>query len=374
MACIKEDSATSSTSPTSKECGTTVKNSQFTLTDIKNAVTAGVLSEESFERLENFLAEQSGDAAETEKFTLFRGMNDIFIALGVIALSIGWFILWGMLTNSPAFWIVPLVAISTYVAMAEYIAGKLKASLPSIAIMGALGVTIMLYAIALYMSFAGPADGVSDLDDIVSFGKRSMNVLVIVSLIGFAFQVAFFLRYRLPVSFALIAAAIVGVVWSATTALIGPALTPYMPILITATGLLLLILAVFLDCRDPNRVNGWAECAFWLYVMGAPMTIHSVAAAFNATAWVMVPVIVIAMLFSLIVDRRSPIISALAYVGYLLSAGLENAAIDRSVTIVLVCFIIGGLVMAFGVGWQKARQILLAPFEAHPWRRYLPPS
>tara|TARA_R110002049_G_scaffold75862_6_gene195137 strand:+ start:28848 stop:29903 length:1056 start_codon:yes stop_codon:yes gene_type:complete len=351
-----------------------VENRQFTLADIRNAISAGVISEESFAKLESFLTAQSHQAAETEKFTLFRGMNDIFIALGVVALSVGWFILWGMLIASPAFWVAPLLAIVAYVALAEYIAGKLKASLPSIAIMISLGVTIMLYAVALYMSFAVQSDAASSLEEIAEFGKRSVNVLVVVSLIGFAFQVGFFLRYRLPVSFALIAAGILGVMWSGLTALIGPDIANYQHALITVTGLLVLGLGVYIDSRDPDRINGWAECAFWLYVMGAPMTIHSVAIAFEASAWVMVPVIIIAMLFSLIVDRRSPIISALIYVGYLLQSGFEGVAIDPSVTVVLVCFIIGGLVMAFGVGWQKARHVILNPFEDHAWRRYLPPS
>ena len=88
----------------------------------------------------------------------------------------------------------------------------------------------------------------------------------------------------------------------------------------------------------------------------------------------MIPVIIVAMVLSLILDRRSPIISGLIYVGYLLQSGFEGAEIDPSMTIVLVCFIVGGLVMAFGVGWQRARHILLAPFEHHPLRRYLPPS
>lgn len=351
-----------------------VQNRQFTLDDIRTAISAGALSEESFARLETFLMAQSHDAVETEKFTLFRGMNDIFIALGVVALSIGWFILWGMLGGSPAFWGAPLLAIVGYVALAEYIAGKLKATLPSIAIMASLGATIMLYALALFMPFYNTGTGLSTLESIIEFGQDSANIAVLVAVIGFAFQVGFFLRYRLPVSFALIAAGILGVAWAALSAAMGPAIADYLNVLITATGLLLLILAVFIDSRDPNRINGWAECAFWLYVMGAPMTIHSVAIAFEASAWVMVPVIVLAMLFSLVVDRRSPIISSLIYVGYLLQSGFEGVAIAPSVTIVLVCFIIGGLVMAFGVGWQKARQLILAPFADHAWRRHLPPS
>lgn len=122
-----------------------MKNNQFTLADIRNAVSAGVLSEEAFARLEGYLtaqSPQSPQSPETEKFTLFRGMNDIFIALGIAALTIGWFVLWGLLANGPAFWIAPPLAMIGYVALAEYIAGKLKASLPSIAIMGALGADI----------------------------------------------------------------------------------------------------------------------------------------------------------------------------------------------------------------------------------------
>ncbi|MBO6802293.1 MAG: hypothetical protein JJ893_03390, partial [Thalassospira sp.] len=84
-----------------------MKNNQFTLADIRNAVSAGVLSEEAFSRLEGYLAKQAQESPETEKFTLFRGMNDIFIALGICALTIGWFVLWGLLANGPAFWIAP---------------------------------------------------------------------------------------------------------------------------------------------------------------------------------------------------------------------------------------------------------------------------
>ena len=351
-----------------------MKNNQYSLADIEAAVSAGVLDRAAYVTLAQFLTSHAPEAIETEKFTLFRGMNDIFLALGITVLSIGWFILWGLYSNDAVFWIAPLVAMAGFVVLAEYVAGKLKATLPSIVIMVSLCATLMIYAVMLYMRMVGTSAEFFNLDDVWSFGSTSVNTALLVAIIGFAFQVGFFLRYRLPVSFALIAFGIVGVLWSLLLTAFGQSLNQYLDYMITLTGLLLLALGVVVDTKDPKRVNGWAECAFWLYVIGAPMTIHSVAALFDAAALVMIPVIIIAMLFSLFLDRRSPIISGLIYVGYLANSGFNQAAIDPSITVALVCFVVGGLVMAFGFGWQKARHIVLSPFEDQNWRRYLPPT
>ncbi len=351
-----------------------VKDNRYSLADIKEAVSEGALSHDAFDRLETFLTSHSQEALETEKFTLFRGMNDIFLALGITVLSIGWFILWGLLTNSTIFWIAPLVAIAGFTALAEYVAGKLKATLPSSIIMVSLCATIMIYLVALYMFLAGKSENIFNLDDVWDFTQQSVNVVVLIAITGFAFQVGFFIRYRLPISFALIAFGIVGVIWSLLLAWFGQPLNQYINYLVTLTGLLLLILAVIVDTKDPKRVNGWAECAFWLYVIGAPMTIHSVAAMVDTATLIMIPVLIAAMLFSLAFDRRSPIISSLIYVGYLVNSGFNHASIDPSMTVALVCFIVGALVIAFGFGWNKARQFILAPFEHKTWRSYLPPT
>ena len=141
-----------------------MKNNQYSLADIEEAVSAGVLDREAYIALAQYLTNHAPEAIETEKFTLFRGMNDIFLALGISVLSIGWFILWGLFSNSASFWIAPLAAMIGFVLLAEYVAGKLKATLPSIVIMVSLCATLMIYAVMIYMQAIGTSSEFFNLD------------------------------------------------------------------------------------------------------------------------------------------------------------------------------------------------------------------
>jgi len=191
---------------------------------------------------------------------------------------------------------------------------------------------------------------------------------------GFLFQVWFFNRYGLPISFALIALSILVTSLLLLQIIVGEeAFQDYLNPILAVTGCVVLGLAVFVDAKDPLRRNGWAECAFWLYVVGAPMLIHPTVSAVDYAYGVVIPLILIAVLVSLIIDRRSLIISSLIYLAYLVSAVFEVAELDASIAFVTACFTVGAVVLGLGFGWTAARRQIMGLLDPFPWRRYLPP-
>ena len=95
---------------------------------------------------------------------------------------------------------------------------------------------------------------------------------------GFLFQLGFFWCYRLPI-FALIALSILGVLWAVAQFVLGYDFIQ--------NNLMSVLWWAWPDAAGPACLCGYqrpaigameAECSFWLYVLGALATVHSIIA------------------------------------------------------------------------------------------------
>jgi hypothetical protein len=142
-------------------------------------------------------------------------------------------------------------------------------------------------------------------------------------------------------------------------------------------GAVALTMAVLLDLRDRERMTRNSAFAFWLYVAGAPMFLHPIYSAvvsslnplyvnsastsgqsFAAIAGVLF-VAAAACLFGLLLDRRSPIVASLLYLGIIIAWSARALSVSPQIQTALTLFILGVGVMLLGVWWKQARAAVL---------------
>lgn len=333
---------------------------------ISTAVARGIITQDQYTRLMAHLEGNDPALAEPEKFRLFQGMNDIFIFIGAIAISIAWFSFWlSLMEMTVVFLGLGAAGFAGFWLLAERVAGRMKSTLPSIVVMITLGLTLWFVVASLFgLNF-------QDGNDFTQGGAALAGYLAL-----FAGQMVFFWRFRLPISFALIALSLVGVFVLSVSAAMGHAfVAEYIYAITGVTGVILLILAVAIDLRDPLRKNGWAECAFWLYVMGSPMLIHSLMSRETSESFGLVLVLFAgAMMASLILDRRSPVISMLIYVGFSFAGLVEHVQAEANVMLMTGSFAIGVIVLATGFYWQRLRALVLKVLPDGRYKDLLPPA
>src|SRR5262249_26630110 len=145
-------------------------------------------------------------------------------------------------------------------------------------------------------------------------------------------------------------------------------------------------LAVRFDLKDPGRITRWSDFAFWSYVVGSPLFVHSlfitVLMQSDARDWIislqiwlaMVPLVLAVSFVGLLLNRRALILSTLAYLGFIVFRLLTTVLAGDVVTVSLVTLLlIGFYVTALGSRWTLVRRFIMARLPSFPWLRYLPP-
>jgi uncharacterized membrane protein YiaA len=126
-----------------------------------------------------------------------------------------------------------------------------------------------------------------------------------------------------------------------------------------------LIVAVWLDLQDRERATRKAAFAFWLYIVGAPLFLHPVYSAFTgvgesgAGVLGVLAVALVSCLFGLLLDRRSPIVASLSYLGVIIAWSAKALSLNPNAQIALTLFILGISVMLLGVWWKQSRASVL---------------
>jgi uncharacterized membrane protein YGL010W len=165
------------------------------------------------------------------------------------------------------------------------------------------------------------------------------------------------LRYRLPfLMLPLVSATGALAIWSLPW--------PHEITMIVA-GAAALTAAVLFDLSDRERMTRSGAFAFWLYVAGAPMFLHPIygsVTALGESALAIAAVLAVAAaacLFGLLLDRRSPIVASLLYLGVIIAWSAKALSVSPQLQTALTLFILGTGVMLLGVWWKQARAALL---------------
>ena len=340
--------------------------------DLEAAVAAGALAPEAADALRNYVhGARATPAVDEEHFRLLTGFNDIFVSIAAVILlvALGW------IGNSfgpridfdgPSPWGGLLVAGAAW-GLAEFFTRKRRMALPSILLLLAFVVSV---AETVGVSLA------------LMVGERALEdnetlIALLASASAAAGAVAAWFhwrRFKVPITVAAGAAALVGVVLGLIAYAIGDVeqLENIMLGLALVGGIAVFLTAMRWDGSDPRRETRRSDVAFWLHLLAAPLIVHPVFSLLgltdgNATVLEALTVLLVYVLLgltALAIDRRALLVSALAYVLWALSALFERfGAVELNVA--LTAFLIGSALLLLSAFWHGARRTVVKP---------LPPS
>ncbi len=347
--------------------------------DIRAAVAAGVLTEAQAARLlalaDSRRGAREGLSAGDEPFELFKGFNEIFIVVGLLILSFGW---WGAAAiyvgstlgdTVPRLVQVTLAGAFLLWGLSEYFVRRRRMVAPAItlSVLFAINATVGLVA-----GFSHPFMVAQE-----DYSSLPLPLALTVLALG-----VYWLRFRVPFALAMIAlsvfatALVLAAERAGTPADIGDVFLlsadgPFALITL-ATGLAVFAVAMGFDMSDPHRVTRRAANGFWLHVVAAPALVNTVAltllAREDATGQALLMAFLgLIALVALVIDRRSFLIAGAGYAVVLAATVFEA---DGGVVSVLA---LGAFLLLLGAGWERFRALLLRALPFLP-RDRLPPA
>lgn len=340
--------------------------------DLDSAVSEGLISDETAAALRLHALKRQGEAAlatpppesgEAEHFRLLSGFNDVFVvvALSVLLAALTWMAdeLAGTGNLPVQVLAIAVPALASWL-LSLYFVKRRRLALPGLALAAwfSLGISLGL----AFLLFEGKRRGLVDV--MVATVWPGLSLVATALLHGAVF--------RVPFNAALVA----GGVLLMFRALSGPFETWHQVLL----GLLLLGAAVALDASDRLRRSLRSDAAFWLHLVAAPVLVAGLFGLLGSTA---TPSMVLAalgvyaalVLVSLVLDRRAPLVSGLAYLLGAIAALFNTAGAvgDRGLALAGSALAIALALLLLAAGWRWARSLVLAPLPQRA-KDWLPPA
>ena len=320
--------------------------------DLEQAVSQSVITAEQASKLREIAQARVRQPHGTnERFNIVNNLAEIFVSIGQILFFIALFVFVGSYGANAAI-AIPIAGIVAGWAMAEFFARHRNMRWPAI---------VASIAAAACLAW---------LTAVLSGGLDGQNREALWKLAALAGAVSLglsLLRYRLPF--------LVLPFVSVSGALASFMLPWPREITMVVAGGAALAAAVILDLRDRERMTRKGQFAFWFYVAGAPMFLHPIYSSTTmlgqsgaAMAGVLV-IAAIACLFGLLLDRRSPIVASLIYLGVVIGWSAQALSVSPQIQFALVLFILGVGVMLLGVWWRQAREAVLGVLPSTLTRR-----
>jgi len=321
--------------------------------DLRDAVSAGAISEEASDALRGFVAQQRAmPAADEENFRLVNSFNDIFVTIAAVLLLVAMGGIGGFIAPGVG---GLLVAASAW-GLAEFFTRRRRMALPSI---------------VLLLSFVGGIIG--GLGEILNAtlgengGEGTYGLLFAAVFIAAAIGAwLHWRRFKVPITVAAGAAAltgcIIGLVIAAVDPTSGLAPTFILP-LVFAASLAVFTYAMWWDISDRTRQTRRSDVAFWLHLLAAPMIAHPLfqwLGVLNGEtvgiggALAVLLVYLIFGLVALAVDRRALLVSALGYVLYAMGS-LFGAFGVVELSVALTALVIGSALLMLSALWPNIR-------------------
>lgn len=308
--------------------------------DLDLAVKNKILKAEDVATFRAFIA---SDTADEENFKLVTSFNDIFVTIAsmLFLFSIAW-ISWVIKPNLSGL----SVAVSSW-CLAEFFTRNKRMALPSIF----LALTFTLGIFATIYPKINPQIVAEDLPFTIPIAFAVSTIAAWVH----------WQRFHTPVIIATGIAAAAATCFTALICII-PQILYWTTSIIFCIGLLIFILAMQWDMKDLKRVKNESDVAFWLHLLAAPLITYPISIYlidFNERISTSQSLLVIVLyitisIVSLVIDRRSLMLSALFYMLYVLNNLLKQFGIIELNIALAACFI-GFSLLLLSAFWMNAR-------------------
>ena len=344
--------------------------------DLRAAVGSGLLSEKQAADLIS-LSDNRRGARENlnpgdEPFELFKGFNEIFIVVGLLILSSGWwgvsilvfndrvvnlqdFAMWSSLLAGGVVWL-----------LSEYFVRKRRMVAP---------------AIALSVMFAGNAafGFVSVLSEPFMIAQSDYSSVPFPLLLATLTLAVYWWRFRVPFAMAMIALGLfaVAIVFAASREgriadlsefFLLSAGGPFAWITL-ALGIVVFAVAMMFDMSDPHRVTRRSANGFWLHMVAAPALVNTMALSLlDQSNLLLLVVLALFAIVAIVIDRRSFLIAAIGYIVTLGAAVFDGAGTAPTI------LILGIVLLLLGAFWERIRARILRVMPGFIPLHRLPPS
>lgn len=377
---------------------------------LDKAVAKGLISQtlrDQLEAMERAVAlapeaRRADDESDEENLRLVGGGNDLFVTVGTVLLSAGFFFVLTTLLPGQTFWIAGILAVFAW-GLAEIVTRQHRMKLSS-SVLALIFMAAILAALALQVEASFGIRKPETIWQLLALRQTASRAGYLFLGGGIIAAAIYFWRFRVPIiagtiaiAFTLLAFLQTAIILydSVTTGAIAPPRLEDVPELLRAAlymplicGLIVFATGVAFDIYDRDRRKIWSDCAFWLHVVSAPMLVHPLFImatgqnvvfghiAPDANATIMLTILILGFLYvALAIDRRSLLVPTLAYFGSLGIYYLVNSASDSTgiPPFALILVVVGALIILFGAGWQRIRRIVVNPTLPAAVIRRLPP-
>jgi hypothetical protein len=323
--------------------------------DLEQAVDKEIFSRGAVAQFRDFIAERDNThAADEEDFRLITSFNDIFVVIAclLLLLSAGW-----VIQGTSAALSAAVVAALSW-GLAEFFVRKRKMALPAVVLLVTFVANVFT---AIVLLFGFPDE------------KAFM-------LAGLGATIAAWLhwtRFHVPITVAAGAAAAVAFVLAGLIYML-PALREHLNSLMFVGGIAIFLLAMVWDAKDPKRISGRSDVAFWLHLTAAPLIVHPIFSNLGIFEGNQTPLdlgivlllYLVLTVISLVIDRRAFMVSSLIYVLAALTQLLDTYGLAGD-SFAYVGVVIGMSLLLLSGFWHRTRRVLV---QALPdgWQRRLP--
>ncbi|WP_164768124.1 hypothetical protein, partial [Mesorhizobium sp. M7A.F.Ca.US.007.01.1.1] len=332
--------------------------------------------------------DDESDEGDEENLRLVGGGNDLFVTVGTVLLSAGFFFVLTPLLPGQTFWIAGIFAVFAW-GLAEIVTRQHRMKLSS-SVLALIFMAAILAALALQVEASFGIRKPETIWQLLALRQTASRAGYLFLGGGIIAAAIYFWRFRVPIiagtiaiAFTLLAFLQTAIILydSVTTGAIAPPRLEDVPELLRAAlymplicGLIVFATGVAFDIYDRDRRKIWSDCAFWLHVVSAPMLVHPLFImatgqnvvfghiAPDANATIMLTILILGFLYvALAIDRRSLLVPTLAYFGSLGIYYLVNSASDSTgiPPFALILVVVGALIILFGAGWQRIRRIVV---------------
>lgn len=345
--------------------------------DLRAAVGSGLINEKQAADLITLSDSRRGArenlAPGDEPFELFKGFNEVFIVIGLLIVSAGWWGVVGFLLGDEiinlqdyAMW-VTLIGAGFLWLLSEYFIRKRRMVGPAIALS-------IMFAINAAFGFTAV------MSEPFMIAQNDYSSVPLPLLFATLAIFVYWWRFRVPFAMAMIAVGLftVAIVYVASREgrvadisefFLLSAGGPFAWITL-ALGILVFGVAMTFDMSDPHRVTRRSANGFWLHVVAAPALVNTMALSLldQNSNLVLLAVLLLFAIVAIVIDRRSFLIAAIGYIVALAATVFDG---DGAALTVLI---LGVVLLLLGAFWERIRARILRVMPRFIPLHRLPPS
>jgi hypothetical protein len=343
---------------------------QLTPDQIDQAEAAGIIPPKQAREMRAGLAALEPEAVKTtdavigdeDELRFLRSFGDVFVGIGLVLLGLGAAAFTQFAGGGTLF----LGAAAGAWALAEYFGRRKRAHFPTL---------ITALAFLLFVQ--------TGLSALAALGP------ITASLITVAAMALFYWRVRLPFCIALIALSLLFLLFAVLNETAPAFLRGNFTAVMILAGVCVFAVALLYDRQDVQRRTRFADNAFWLHLLAAPLIIHGLVGsavanktellfdivptfAFTETdALTVLIALGVVTVVGLAINRRALIVSSLFYAAAAIAFLVRGTGLELGQVLSLTLVLLGLSIVVLGVAWHPLRNQLVRVLPG--WRVFPPP-